>query len=409
MRTYLARHQSRGFSMVELMVAMVISLIGVIIIFQVFETSEGVRRTSTSGGDAQQNGAVALYFMERDLRNAGMGINDTIYAGCNMIGSDSARTTPNFPPLGNPMILAPAFITAGVDAQTPDQLTVFYGSQNQIANSTTLVANMILPTSPLTVQSRFAFRPGDLMLLLEPGSGKNCAFMEVTSLPAAPSNQINHDPGTYTLAAGLVSVSARFNPAAGTGVTYGGANTASVARVFNLGNLHDDLNFPASQNVTLPVYNLYSVANKTLTVSNAFVISGGVPAVSSVADNIVHMRADYGVDDGVNDGSVTYNTVYAPNDGVVDRYISATPNWSQVIAVRVAVVARSAQPEKPAAGLGAPCDTTTAFPTWSGNTGPARSFDLSTVPLPAGVTWQCYRYRVFETTVPLRNWIWKSS
>ena len=186
MRSLLARHLSRGFSMVELMVAMVISLIGVIIIFQVFETSEGVRRTSTSGGDAQQNGAVALYFMERDLRNAGMSINDTIYAGCNMIGSDSSRTTPNFPPLGNPMILAPAFITAGANAQTPDQLSVFYGSQNQIGNSTTLVANMVLPTSPLAVQTRFGFRPGDLMLLLEPGSGKNCAFMEVTSLPGLP-------------------------------------------------------------------------------------------------------------------------------------------------------------------------------------------------------------------------------
>src|SRR6267378_2425809 len=215
MRTLRARHLSRGFSMVELMVAMVISLIGVIIIFQVFETSEGVRRTATSGGDAQQNGAVALYFMERDLRNA------------------------------------------GANAKTPDQLTVFYGSQIQIGNSTTLVANMILPTSPLTVQSRFAFRPGDLLLLLEPGSGKNCVFMEVTSLPGAPSNQINHDPVTYTLAAGLVSVPARFNPAAGMGVTYGGAITANVARVFNLGNLHDALNFPASQNVTVPVYNLY--------------------------------------------------------------------------------------------------------------------------------------------------------
>jgi type IV pilus assembly protein PilW len=399
MRTLRARHLSRGFSMVELMVAMVISLIGVIIIFQVFETSEGVRRTATSGGDAQQNGAVALYFMERDLRNAGMGINDTIYAGCNMIGSDSDRTTPNFPPLGNPMILAPAFITAGANAKTPDQLTVFYGSQIQIANSTTLVANMILPTSPLTVQSRFAFRPGDLLLLLEPGSGKNCVFMEVTSLPATPSNQVNHDPGAYG-----ASFSARFNPAAGMGVTYGGANTANVTRVFNLGNLHDDVTFPASQNVTRPVYNLYSVAaNNALTASNAFVISGGVPAVNSVADNIVHMRADYGVDDGVNDGSVTYNTVYAANDGVVDRYISATPNWSQVIAVRVAVVARSALAEKPAAG-GAVCDTTTAAPTWSGNTGAARAFDLSADP-----NWKCYRYRVFETTVPLRNWIWKSS
>jgi type IV pilus assembly protein PilW len=240
------------------------------------------------------------------------------------------------------------------------------------------------------------------VLLLEPGSGKNCAFMEVTSLPGLPSNQINHDNGTYTLSAGA-SVASRFNPAAGMGVTYGGANTANVTRVFNLGNLHDDVNFPASQNVTVPVYNLYSIANNTLTASNAFVISGGAPPVISVADNIVHMRADYGVDDGVNDGSVTYNTVYAPNDGVVDRYISATPNWSQVIAVRVAVVARSALAEKPAAG-GAVCDTTTAAPTWSGNTGAARAFDLSADP-----NWKCYRYRVFETTVPLRNWIWKSS
>jgi type IV pilus assembly protein PilW len=68
------------------------------------------------------------------------------------------------------------------------------------------------------------------------------------------------------------------------------------------------------------------------------------------------------------------------------------------------VVARSALAEKPAAGLGAPCDTTTVAPTWSGNTGGARSFDLSIDP-----NWKCYRYRVFETTVPLRNWIWKSS
>jgi type IV pilus assembly protein PilW len=155
----------------------------------------------------------------------------------------------------------------------------------------------------------------------------------------------------------------------------------------------------------VPIYNTYAVANNTLTVSNAFVISGGVPAVNSIADNIVHMRADYGVDNGgVNDGSVPYNTVYLPNDGIVDHYISTAPNWSQVIAVRVAVVARSALPEKPAAGAGAPCDTTTAFPTWSGNTGPTRSFDLS-----ADANWKCYRYRVFETTVPLRNWIWKSS
>lgn len=399
-----ARSRSRGFSMVELMVAMTIGLIGMIIIFQVFQASEGVRRTTVSGGDAQQNGAIALYSLEHDLRNGGMGINDTVYAGCNVVGYDSARATPNFPTAGNTMLLAPVQIGFGANGQTPDSISAFYGSQNQIANSTTLAANMTSPISPLVVQSRFGFRPGDLLLLLQPGSGNNCVFMEVTNLPGSPSNEVDHDAATtYTLTSGA-SVASRFNPSGGMGITYGGVNTSNVTRVYNLGNLHDDLNFPTSQNVTVPVYDTYFINNNTLTVQNEFVVSGGVPASSAVADNIVHMRADYGVDDGVNDGSVTYNTVYAPNDGIVDRYISVAPSWPQVVAIRVAIVARSALAETPSGGPGAPCDTTLNPPSWSGNTSAARSFDLSADP-----NWKCYRYRVFETTVPLRNWLWKSS
>jgi type IV pilus assembly protein PilW len=307
------------------------------------------------------------------------------------------------------MLLAPAIITVGANAQTADQLSVFYGSKGQIANSTSLTANMVDATSPLQVFSRFGFRPGDLLLMLEPGSGKDCIFIEVTSLDATITNQLNHDSGAYTLSAGA-SVDSRFNPAGGLtsavgAGAYGGVNTANVTRVFNLGNLHDDINFPGSQNVSFPVYNVYAIANNTLTVANQFVIApSGTPAVNSVADNIVHMRVDYGLDDGSNDPSVPYNTVHAANDGIVDKFTSAAPNWSQVIAIRVAVVARSALPEKPAAGAGAPCDTTTAAPTWSGDTGGARSFDLSSDP-----NWKCYRYQVFETTVPIRNWIWKSS
>jgi len=33
---------------------------------------------------------------------------------------------------------------------------------------------MASATSPLTMQTRFGFRPGDLLLLVEPASGKNC-------------------------------------------------------------------------------------------------------------------------------------------------------------------------------------------------------------------------------------------
>jgi len=416
----LAPRRLRGFSMVELMVAMMIALIAVIIMFQVFETSEGVRRTTASGGDAQQNGTIALYTLQRDLRSAGMGINETAYAGCPLKGYDSARTTPAFPPVGVTMVLSPALITPGATANVPDQLAVFYGSKGQIGNATQLTANMNAgdATSPLQVYSRFGFRPGDLVLLLEPGSGKDCIFVEITSLDAAITNQVNHDNGSYTLSAGA-SVDSRFNPVGGLttavgGGVYGGVNSANVTRVYNLGNLHDDINFPGSQNVTLPVYNVYAIANKTLTVANQFVIAtagpgAGTPIVSSVADNIVHMRVEYGVDDGSNDPSVPYNTVHVANDGIVDKFTSAVPNWSQVIAIRIALVARSALPEKKI-GAGPGCDATTAPPTWSGDSGGARSFDLSLDPSGNPVTdWQCYRYQVFETTVPLRNWIWKST
>src|SRR5678816_2212215 len=104
-------HPNRGFSIVELLVAMLIGLIGMIIIFQVFEVSEGIKRTTTSGGDAQQNGAVSLYVIEHDLRNAGMGFNDVSYAGCNILAYDSKRATPNFT-----MTLAPVLITPGASA-----------------------------------------------------------------------------------------------------------------------------------------------------------------------------------------------------------------------------------------------------------------------------------------------------
>ena len=74
---------------------------------------------------------------------------------------------------------------------------------------------------------------------------------------------------------------------------------------------------------------------------------------------------------------------------------SAT-DWARVLTVRMALVARSAQPERPNVAGGA-CDATNAAPTWSGG-----SFDLT-----GDADWQCYRYRVFETTVPLRNLIWQ--
>src|ERR1700674_454667 len=85
----------RGLGIVELMVGMVIGLIGVIVIFQVFAVSEGYKRTTTSGGDAQQNGTYAIYALERQLRVAGSGLARVPNMwGCKIISSVGANALP---------------------------------------------------------------------------------------------------------------------------------------------------------------------------------------------------------------------------------------------------------------------------------------------------------------------------
>ena len=428
MHTTLRRES--GFSLVELLVAVAIGLIGIIIMLQVFENAEGVRRTTVSGGDAQQNGVIALYSMERDVRNAGMGINEIhlLAPPCNMVGYDGARNTPNFPTAGT-IVLTPVQIFPGGTPTTPDQLAVFYGAQTQ-ANTVTLVTpvTMTATSNNLTVTTTFGFRPGDLLLLFQPSlapaaAPQNCIFMEVTRIgdagPPDTTNQIFHASSTYTLANSGASVVARFNPPNFTGpnaamaLTFSGNKLVndSVTRVYNLSNIHDAEDFPGTQNPRTPVYNLYTVANNSLNVSNQFVVSGGIASISSIADNIVHMRADYGLDDG----GTNPPTTGTPGDGVIDRFLDpaafnalASPPWQYIVSIRIAVVARSALAEK--AGPGTKCDGTTTFPTWSGAGSAARGFDLSGMALPANVTaWDCYRYRVFETIVPVRNTIWRSS
>lgn len=112
-----------------------------------------------------------------------------------------------------------------------------------------------------------------------------------------------------------------------------------------------------------------------------------------ISDGIVLLKAEYGTD--------------ANGNGVID-----TSEWTQaapadvmsVLAVRLAVVARSAQPEKPRVAGGA-CDTTTAFPTWIDSA--ALPLDISGNVGLTGDDWKCYRYKTFENTVPLRNVAWR--
>ena len=303
-----------GFSLVDTMVGMVIALMGMIIIFQVFSVSESVKRTTTSGGDAQTNGAQGLFALERALKEAGYGL----------FASTNLAPTP-----ADPSATSPVLLTAGA-ANTSDTVTITSRTYDLLASA--WCAQVPTPCTPFMG-----------------GFGK--ANWDLGPFPP--------DPTVFpTATPPLLSTET---------ITVG---TDAAGKLQLQSQLTSGLN---------------------------------VSAVNVIADGIVLVKAQYGIDNNL-DGIVQAGEWAVA--GTVLPLQNNPPPVQSVLAVRLVVVARSAQPEKPSVAGGA-CDTTTVAPTWAGTaltplllTGQA---DL----LAAGDDWRCYRYKTFENTVQLRNIAWR--
>lgn len=107
-----------------------------------------------------------------------------------------------------------------------------------------------------------------------------------------------------------------------------------------------------------------------------------------IADNIVSLRADYAKDtiNATPTVADTYDQIN-PADG------SNGNAWSKILAVRMVLVARSGQYDKE--------EVSNNTPTWAGSN--------NATPLPINLSgnslWKHYRYKEYETIVPLRNLI----
>ncbi len=360
---------ARGFSLVELMVAVLIGLIGTVVIFQVFAVFEGQKRTATGAGDAQQNGLLALTSLERDARMAGYGINYLPLVGCTVSAYDSTGTR------SFTFSLVPVSMTDGASG-APDTVTFAYGTSGMLIQPGKLTLSSAAGVSTSAVDSVYGFLQGDLIIIGNSGASPatNCTMRQITAVPPATAtpNTLNHDSGA--------GATMRYNNPAGLGVAYPAWDQTVMTggRVFTFGAAP-----PANPPVTtVPVVGTYSVVSNQLNFQNVITDTAATPIV----DGIVQLQAQYGYDTN-NDGTIQSG----------EWQTTAPAVWSRVLAMRIAVLARSPQPEKPDPTTFV-CNTTTATPTWSGG-----NIDPSVT---NPTDWQCYRYRVFETQVPVRNLIW---
>lgn len=364
--------KQNGFGLVEIMVGLGVGMLAMVVVMQVFSQAEGQKRTATGGADAQSNGAIALAMIERDAKMAGWGMANSMFSNCNTTYSycDGDLSCGGTTGALNGLMMAPAVITDGGD--NPDSFLVQYfanpreGSFRYPAN-TELRSNMPQPSSELNVGNTAGCREGDLVLVQQNGK---CTLMQATQIQDQ-ALKIQHNPGD----------SGHYNPPA----NYQNANNwpayTKPAQLSCFGAPPGGALFQRSYGVN----NLHQLLRSDNSANPAIVND-------VVAPEIVDMQLEYGI--------------AAAGQSWVSTWTPATGAWASpsasalqsVKAIRVALVARSVQYEKPAANQ--QCATTTdamasKWSTWA-------TFKTTNYP----ADWKCYRYKVFETIVPLRNVIW---
>lgn len=367
---------SRGFSLPELMVAMVIGLVLMLAVTTMVARQESVRRGVTSGNDLTGNAAYASYLLDREMRSAGAGFSQAVAQsyGCAVrVSLDSAQLLPATKPFPAPFAavprdyrLAPLIVFAGAGAHGSDVIAVAAGNSALSEAALPVVPRSAAP-GELKLSNTLGMRAGDLLLLSQAGTG--CMVQQLGNNFTGGPTQRATLGGRY--AADTID-----------GLTITQFSTKPF--VFVLGNVVG--NQPRFQLLgidaddTLVSYDLLQLRSE---------------GVQPLAEGVVDMRALYGVDMARGGQDQVTEWVAPTASGftaaaLTDGTAVARENLRHILAVRVALVLRSDLVEK--------TDVTAGKLTLFSDLPDAVH---QTYTVPAGSANQ--RYRVVEFTVPLRN------
>jgi type IV pilus assembly protein PilW len=252
----------------------------------------------------------------------------------------------------------PITITRDSPAAGSDTVTVMHSNSAFGNVPTTLTGPIATSDDAINAANGDGFVLGDLILISE--GTKACSLLQASAAATKVGTNwtLAHAPGAVP-----------FNPPLGTNVfPAGGYATGAV--VTNLGAM---------------TRREYFVQGSNLMMRDRNVANSGVAPLNPLplVDGVVAIRAQYGRDTNA--------------DGYIDVFDNTAPaSPAEVVAVRMAVVARSAQLEKTAVS---PATLTL----WNGGT-VANGGAISLT-----ATQQQYRYKVYQTTIPLRNVIWNNN
>ncbi len=394
------RLKTQGFSIVELMVAIVIGMLALMFVTRTMVSFETNRRDSLGGSDSMQNGIAAMFTLENEATQAGWGLNHPLVMGCNAAFSDTQGYQLRNSGGIIPNALSPIIINTAATPGNPDIITFYSGSAFSGSGSYSLATDVAANTNVIALNdpTGYGLSRGDVVVIAE--TNGNCTIAQAAADPA---------PGFIgaTQVANVNLAGARFSRAGGVpNVILADTNRTKVV---NLG-----------PGATL-AFRTWSVANGRLMLQSTNVAGTGA-AAQPVVSNIVSLKAQYGFDTrvgaaftpqlGMRVGQWSNTLIDADGDGTIGNAPTGNfrGDFAHVAAIRLAIVARSKEPEKPNPGTGV-CDATPAQIQVFTSVEPVGAIAPPPITLNVAVPgdpvpWQCYHYKVFETIVPLRNIGW---
>jgi type IV pilus assembly protein PilW len=367
-----------GFSLIEIMIGMLIGLIAALVITNVFAKFEQQKRITTGGADAQTNGAIAIFNMRRDAESAGYGLPMFESAATPLrcpqtttINHDNSAATAT-------INLTPLVIVDGGAAS--DQIAIRYGTAMKGGAGVQMTSGTTYTSA--NVETSLGCSRNDIALAIQPASGQNrCSLGRVTNVVSNTEVGLSGMPNTPLATEVDFTVVGNRLACLGAWNEYRYAVNANY-ELTRTGALLP----PAGPNIT-PVPDTEDSADN--------------PIAKPMVTDVVNIQAQYGVSVSEDINTLDPANPWVNATGIFGPGVTLA-NRNRIKAVRMAVIARSAlrenQPVSQACngtvlGLARVC-------IWNSDVAPS-NVDLTAIP-----NWQNYRYKVYETVVPLRNVMW---
>ncbi len=390
MASNLFASRQRGAGILETMVGILIGLLVVLVVYNLLAVAEGYRRTTEGASDAQITGLMSQFLASRDAGNGG---NGTALAAPDLIQCNPALS-PTVP------LPVPVLVTDGGSATVSDSFISTHSGSPHVLWSVDFTGNAPIGSN-FVVQSPTGFTapvptaatPYWVVSMPGPGASflprsQTCELLQVSAASAPPGPQ-----GQVTL----------------TLLTPNANAYLPTAKLLNLGPLG------IAGRVRYEVWNtttasacgaVAGIEQWRCQLFTTELMGGGVR--NPVAQNVVLMKVQYGIDTNNNDVVDCWtaadnldtcgDTIDYSMANVRDNFTLA--QISRILAVRIGVVIRSDEPDFKDANLVFGTRAPVVLFNCSANTAAACQ---SRVVVPNTVITDFWRFRTYETVVPLRN------